>query len=55
MFGLFDYLFGNNDKGPFDGMEGEETAAFFLNILDGDEDEDRYYDDDEEDEDLFDD
>ena len=49
MFGMFDILFGDNGEGPFDDMEGEETAGFFLNIIDGDEDEDRYYDEDEED------
>ena len=52
MFGLFDSLFGGSGKGPFDDMEREEATAFFVNVIDGDEDED-FYDDDDDDDDLF--
>ena len=52
MFGLFDSLFGGSGKGPFDDMESEEATAFFVNVIDGDEDED-FYDDDDDEDDLF--
>ena len=52
MFGLFESLFGGSGKGPFDDMESEEATAFFVNVIDGDEDED-FYDDDDDEDDLF--